>query len=110
MTEVCAPRAPSPAAGVGSSLGRGYVYDAFGRLVEVRKVSARSGGTGSITASTAMAEYRYDGLGQRIAWHRDFDAEGSAASGGGEEGSIARGSAIGLSTRSRTGRGRRGGR
>ncbi len=56
---------------VGSSLGRGYVYDAFGRLVEVRKVSARSGGTGSITASTALAEYRYDGLGQRIAWHRN---------------------------------------
>jgi RHS repeat-associated protein len=65
---------------VGSDLGRGFQYDAFGRLVEVRKVTSRTGGTGVISAYTVMAEYRYDGLGQRTAWHRDFDGDGTAES------------------------------
>jgi len=44
-----------------------YVYDVFGRLV---KVKARSGGA-------TVAEYGYDGLGQRIWFHADEDADGT---------------------------------
>jgi RHS repeat-associated protein len=44
-----------------------YVYDAFGRLVTVKNRST----------STTIAEYIYDGLGQRIGWHSDVNASGS---------------------------------
>jgi len=47
-----------------------YVYDVFGRLV---KVKARSGGA-------TVAEYGYDGLGQRIWFHADEDADGTVES------------------------------
>ncbi|MGE3395176.1 MAG: RHS repeat-associated core domain-containing protein, partial [Steroidobacteraceae bacterium] len=43
-----------------------YVYDVFGRLV---KVKARGSGN-------TVAEYAYDGLGQRIAYHADENASG----------------------------------
>jgi RHS repeat-associated protein len=44
----------------------GYVYDAFGRMVEYRsKVS---------DSITALARYRYNGLGHRIGWQYDADA------------------------------------
>ena len=43
-----------------------YVYDVFGRLVEVQKTSDQ----------TTVAEYGYDGLGQRITWHYDTNADG----------------------------------
>lgn len=46
-----------------------YVYDAFGRL---RKVKNQS--------SVVVAEYRYNGLGQRITWHYDVDADGTLES------------------------------
>jgi len=42
-----------------------YVYDAFGRL---RQVKSRSD-------SSLVAEYRYNGLGFRIGWHYDADAD-----------------------------------
>lgn len=45
-------------------VGYTYVYDAFGRL---RKVYSTGGGT------PLVAEYRYNGLNQRIAWHYDVD-------------------------------------
>ncbi len=41
-----------------------YVYDAFGRLVTVKD-----------TTSATVAEYRYNGLGYRISWHYDADAD-----------------------------------
>jgi len=44
--------------------GYDYVYDAFNRL---RKVKDSGGAT--------VAEYRYNGLNQRIAWHYDIDAD-----------------------------------
>ncbi|MFN0012210.1 MAG: RHS repeat-associated core domain-containing protein [Phycisphaerales bacterium] len=47
-----------------------YVYDAFGRMVSVKNRST----------SAVVAEYRYDGLGQRVAWHGDFDADGTVES------------------------------
>lgn len=43
-----------------------YEYDAFGRL---RKVKAASGGA-------LVAEYRYHGLGERLAWR--YDSGGTA--------------------------------
>jgi RHS repeat-associated protein len=49
-----------------------YKYDAFGRLIEVR---SKAGGT------PLVAEYRYNGLGYRIGWHYDADADGSVESG-----------------------------
>jgi RHS repeat-associated protein len=49
-----------------------YKYDAFGRLTEVR---SKAGGT------PLVAEYRYNGLGYRIGWHYDADADGSVESG-----------------------------
>jgi RHS repeat-associated protein len=42
-----------------------YVYDAFGRLVEVQKTTDQS----------TVAEYGYNGLGFRITWHYDADAD-----------------------------------
>ncbi|MBL9030839.1 MAG: RHS repeat-associated core domain-containing protein [Phycisphaerae bacterium] len=42
-----------------------YVYDAFGRM---RQVKSRS-------ESSPVAEYRYNGLGFRIGWHYDADAD-----------------------------------
>src|SRR5690606_29755538 len=42
-----------------------YVYDAFGRL---RQVKNRSDGS-------LVAEYRYNGLGFRIGWHADAEAD-----------------------------------
>lgn len=49
-----------------------YEYDAFGRL---RKVKNRS-------TSALVAEYRYNGLGHRIGWHIDEDADGTVESNG----------------------------
>ncbi len=46
-----------------------YVYDAFGRL---RKVKNQS--------SVQTTEYRYNGLGHRITWHYDVDADGTLES------------------------------
>ncbi len=46
-----------------------YVYDAFGRLRQVKNQS-----------STIVADYRYNGLGQRISWHYDVDADGTVES------------------------------
>lgn len=43
-----------------------YVYDAFGRMVEVKNRSSHA----------SLAVYRYDGLGQRIGWH--YDCAGSS--------------------------------
>ncbi len=43
-----------------------YVYDAFGRLVEIRE-------TGT---SDLVAAYAYNGLGYRIGWHHDVDVDG----------------------------------
>ena len=44
-----------------------YVYDAFGRLMEIRE-------TGT---SDLVAAYTYNGLGYRIGWHHDVDADGN---------------------------------
>ena len=42
-----------------------YVYDAFGRLREIQDRSD----------SSTVAEYTYNGLGYRIGWHYDVDAD-----------------------------------
>jgi YD repeat-containing protein len=42
-----------------------YVYDAWGRMVEVRNQS-----------SVLISRHRYNGLGYRIAWQYDLDADG----------------------------------
>ena len=47
-----------------------YVYDVFGRLREVRDTSDQS----------LVAEYRYNGLGFRIAAHEDTDTDGDVDS------------------------------
>jgi RHS repeat-associated protein len=47
-----------------------YEYDAFGRL---RKVKNRS-------TTALVSEYRYNGLGHRIGWHYDVDADGTVES------------------------------
>ncbi|MCH8825283.1 MAG: hypothetical protein IH984_17440 [Planctomycetes bacterium] len=44
-----------------------YKYDAFGRLIEVANT----------TTQALVTEYRYNGLGHRIAWHYDVDADGT---------------------------------
>ncbi|NNF64227.1 MAG: RHS repeat-associated core domain-containing protein, partial [Acidimicrobiia bacterium] len=44
-----------------------YVFDAFGRL---RKIKQTDGDR------NVVAEYKYNGLGHRIAWHYDADADG----------------------------------
>ena len=44
-----------------------YVYDAFGRLRFVKDTSDQS----------VVAEYTYNGLGYRIGWHYDVDADGT---------------------------------
>jgi len=46
-----------------------YEYDVWGRLRKVRN-----------QATTLVAEYFYDGLGQRTAWHADWDADGTVES------------------------------
>lgn len=46
-----------------------YVYDAFGRLRYVKNQS-----------STLIASYRYNGVGHRIVWHYDVDADGTLES------------------------------
>lgn len=43
-----------------------YVYDAFGRLVQVKNQS-----------SNLVSQHRYNGLGYRIAWQYDLDADGT---------------------------------
>ncbi|MBX3403604.1 MAG: hypothetical protein KF699_09370 [Phycisphaeraceae bacterium] len=48
----------------GGTGGYKYVWDAFGRLVEVRKQN-----------SDLVAAYRYNGLNQRITWHYDADED-----------------------------------
>jgi RHS repeat-associated protein len=52
--------------------GQSYTYkwDAFGRLKEVRNRSN----------SALVAEYKYNGLGYRIGWHYDTDADGTVES------------------------------
>ena len=47
-----------------------YKYDAFGRLKEVRNRSN----------AALVAEYKYNGLGYRIGWHYDTDADGTVES------------------------------
>jgi RHS repeat-associated protein len=47
-----------------------YKWDAFGRLKEVRNRSN----------SALVAEYKYNGLGYRIGWHYDTDADGTVES------------------------------
>jgi YD repeat-containing protein len=49
----------------GGTGGYKYVWDAFGRLVEVRRQN-----------DTLLAAYRYNGLNQRITWHYDADEDG----------------------------------
>ncbi len=44
-----------------------YKYDAFGRLIEVAKTSTEA----------LVVEYTYNGLGHRIGWHYDVDADGA---------------------------------
>jgi len=44
-----------------------YVYDAFGRLRFVKDTGNQS----------VVAEYTYNGLGYRIGWHSDVDADGT---------------------------------
>lgn len=51
--------------GSAMALGYNYKYDVFGRLVEVRDFE-----------STAIARYRYNGLGHRIMWQHDADFNG----------------------------------
>lgn len=46
-----------------------FRYDAFGRLVKVLRNSVPIGTSG------IRAEYKYDGLGQRIGWHCDLNAD-----------------------------------
>ncbi|MBX3405066.1 MAG: hypothetical protein KF699_16785 [Phycisphaeraceae bacterium] len=48
----------------GGTGGYKYVYDAFGRLVEVRRQN-----------NSLVAAYRYNGLNQRITWHYDADED-----------------------------------
>ena len=43
-----------------------YVYDVWGRLMEVKNQS-----------DTLIAEYDYNGLGYRVHWHYDVDADGT---------------------------------
>ncbi|MDQ7014625.1 MAG: RHS repeat-associated core domain-containing protein [Planctomycetota bacterium] len=43
-----------------------FIYDAFGRLVEVQNQSQQT-----------VAEYTYNGLGYRTGWHYDVDGDGS---------------------------------
>ncbi len=50
-----------------------YLYDAFGRLIEVRRTDNQN----------LVAEYRYNGLNHRIGWHYDVDADGTVESPGG---------------------------
>ena len=50
----------------GGTGGYKYIYDAFGRLVEVRKQN-----------SDLIAAYRYNGLNQRITWHYDATGNGT---------------------------------
>ena len=45
-----------------------YKYDAFGRLIEI----STTGGSPAL-----VSEYRYNGLGHRISWHYDVDADGT---------------------------------
>ena len=47
-----------------------YVFDAFGRLREVKDTGDQS----------TVAEYEYNGLGYRITWHYDADADGDVDS------------------------------
>lgn len=51
--------------------GQDYVfkYDAFGRMVKVTHLTTPPGTSGVI------AEYKYDGLGQRIGWHCDLNTD-----------------------------------
>ncbi|GAB4547573.1 MAG: hypothetical protein Tsb0013_07390 [Phycisphaerales bacterium] len=51
-----------------------YVYDAWGRLVEVEDQS-----------SDTVAFYRYNGLGQRIGWQIDTDADGTVETTGSDD-------------------------
>lgn len=44
-----------------------YVYDPFGRLRTVKNTSTQA----------PVAEYTYGGLGHRIGWHYDVDADGT---------------------------------
>ncbi len=46
-----------------------FLYDAWGRLVEVQNQSQQT-----------VAEYKYNGLGYRIGWHYDTDADGTVES------------------------------
>jgi YD repeat-containing protein len=43
-----------------------YTYDAWGRMVEIRNQS-----------SALISRHRYNGLGHRIAWQHDLDADGT---------------------------------
>lgn len=61
----------------GGAQGRLFVYDAFGRMTEVRRVTSRSG---TSVSSEPIAQYKYNGLGQRIAWHRNPSPWGSVSS------------------------------
>ncbi len=45
-----------------------YEYDAFGRLRKIRNQNP---------VPTLVAEYTYSGLGHRIGWHYDVDADGT---------------------------------
>ena len=53
-----------------------YVYDAWGRLVEV----ATRGGSPS-----TVSNYRYNALGHRIAWQHDTDADGTVETTGADD-------------------------
>ncbi|MBT8240345.1 MAG: hypothetical protein KJN63_03880, partial [Acidimicrobiia bacterium] len=44
-----------------------YAFDAFGRLRKIRQTDGDR---------NVVAEYKYNGLGHRIAWHYDADADG----------------------------------
>ena len=44
-----------------------YEYDAFGRLRKIKKTSDQA----------LVAEYTYNGLGYRLGWHYDVDADGT---------------------------------
>jgi len=50
----------------GGTGGYKYVWDAFGRLVTVNRQN-----------KTLLAEYRYNGLNQRITWHYDATGNGT---------------------------------
>ena len=52
-----------------------YTYDAFGRLVEVADRGS----------SDVLARYRYNGLGHRIAWQIDTDADGTLETTGSDD-------------------------